>query len=132
MCWRAMASSASAEVAQVPVISKSGSASSNRLRLSRKRLWSSTSRIRIVFIGGQQRSKFDDKARPVGLGLVAKIATKASHKSARQIEPETTGLGFPLKGPEQAIGLSYSAPRVLKPHGHAPRFHGVFNSQRPP
>src|SRR5260370_26999829 len=132
-----MATASLTEV-QLPTTRKSGSASSNRLRLSRNRLWSSTSRIRIsgsmnLFpVARENRRQFHYKAGPLGLGLVAQVASKGAHEFARQIEPQSRRLCALLKRTEQPRGICDAASGIAKAHADSLLLSSRDDRQLPP
>src|SRR5438105_2217566 len=124
---------ASLALAQVPAILKSASASSKRLRLSRNKLWSSTSRIRIgcivfsrrrLYFTGQgftaeEWRKLDNKSRPARLRFIPQLTPERSHEGAGQIKPQPGCLRLLLERTEQPVRIGNTAAGILEPYRHA-------------
>src|SRR5271157_6192850 len=114
-------SSASPDVPQLPTISKSGSEARRRLRPSRNSTWSSSSSSRmrslfacpsIILLMRTGDRQVDHKRTSWRRRIVAKIAPKGPHESARKIEPEPRGIGALLEGLKELVDGADARSRV--------------------
>src|SRR5580658_8560397 len=116
----ASASSASAEVPQLPAISKSGSDASRRLRPSRNRMWSSSNNSRIGFmwdgLHGAGDGQVDDERAARRGGIVAQFAAERAGEGPREIQAQPGGLGAPLEGLEQRLRRGDAGAGVAHPN----------------
>src|SRR6185312_5979877 len=140
---RSSTASASATVPQVAAMRKPGSASSSRPRLSRNRLWSSISSIRIgcgmgfpggacvcvllVSRAGHDTRELDDKTGAGRFRLIPKISPEGAHESAREIQAKSGGLGLMLERPEETLGMGHPAAGIGEANGDALVLRGGDN-----
>src|SRR5579863_1591222 len=119
---------------QLATISKSGSASSSLLKLSRNSVWSSNSNRRMSFILVLIARFGDDRQRNCKTAArrardMHQISPESANQGARNIEPEAGGFGASLKRLEQPLRRGNAGSRVLHAHQHAAPCEGCGDGE---
>src|SRR6516225_1519242 len=119
---RRSTSRASSMVPQCAATSNPGSTLSSRLTLSRNKAWSSSSKMRTVFSTASGMRRFlccsqaqgGREAASLGSRLVRKVAPKAAHDDARNVESQAARLGTGLERLKEFFGGSDAHSRILE------------------
>src|SRR5271166_6260377 len=110
-------------VGQSATISKSGSASSSLLKLSRNSVWSSSNNRRMFCIlfpiarFGDNRQR-NCKTAALRARDIGQVAPESAHQGARNVEPQSGGFGARLERLEEALRRGHTGSGVLDANQH--------------